>query len=1274
MTGSAIGRVLVDGRDAGSGFAVADGCALTAGHVVRSATEKTLDGQQVPVVEPGEPAVVCVLDGGKPALARVVVQYQPEGAEPIPVTRIEVSTSLDVAVLRLRQSAPAVLPAGTVTTGAEWRVDSRPRASDPALTGTVTDPARRLRNQRGEETTLVQLWVREELGDYQGYSGSPVTLPPTGGMPARVLGVLVEQGRWRVSAGPGQPAPVANVLFAAPIDLVLAEFGLTGVTVGEPAGAIPLPVAFEVRRLDELNQVMDALIEAPSDGQLVGLAGMGGSGKSVLAAAAARDPTMREAFPDGQFWLELGQDPPLLQLQASLAAVLGDSRPITDVPQGRARLSRLLAERRCLLVLDNVWARGDLVALAVVGSVGRVLVTTRDAATLPGATVISLGELNPGAAMLVLAGWAGLDARQLPEEAEQIARECGYLPLALAVCGALINAGSHNWPQVLDLLRKADLDALRVDLEDYPHPSLAVALGASINTLAADTRDRYQQLAVFAGHGPVPAATLQVLWGLDQQHTSALVDDLAAKSLLRAEAGRVSLHDLQMDYLVRSAAADLPALHHQLLAAYRAQCHGGWASGPDDGYFYQHLAHHLRTAGRIPEVRALLLDLDWMQAQLAIGNLPGLLADFDTVPSDPALVLVAGALRMSAHVLADDPGQLPGQLTGRLTSQRDPQLRDLLQRARGWSATPWLRPLTASLLPPGGPLLRTLAGLHGGGRAVAVSAGGGRAVTASGDDQVARVWDLDSGELLRTLAGHDGGVRAVAVSGDGGRAVTASGDDQVARVVRVWDLDSGELLRTLVGADGGVLAVAVSGDGRRAVTASGEYQPARRVARVWDLDSGELLHTLTGHHSGVRAGGVRAVAVSGDGRRVVTGATALEVWDLDSGELLRSVPSHYGWVVTVAVSRDGRRAVTGSEEVFGGYQTVRVWDLDTASPTLDPDGDGGWTLAVAVSADGRRAVTGSFDGVARVWDLDSGELRHTLTGHRGEVEAVAVSADGRRAVTGSGDGVARVWDLDSGELRHTLTGHRSTVWAVAVSADGRRAVTGGGEDPQARVWDLDSGKLLWTLPGHRRCVQAVAVSADGRRAVTRDCYQQTRVWDLKSGKQVVSPGQRLRRWFDKPAENHLPLSVSADGRRAVAGRDQVGQVWDLGSGHLLHTLTGHDGDVGAAAVSADGRLAVTGSNDQTVRVWDLDSGELLRTLTSHDGKVRKVVVSADGRRAVTASDDQTVRMWDLTQGMVLASFTSDSHITDLAATPLLTRVVAGVSDGTMHLLEPCGCE
>lgn len=279
MTGSEAGRVLIDGRDTGSGFAITDGRALTAGHVVRPVTEKMPGGQQLPVAGPAAATVVCVRDRGEPCPVRAVVEYQPEGAEPIPVTRIEVNSALDVAVLHVQRPAPAVLPVGPVTAGAEWRVETRPKASDPALTGTVTDPHRRLQNQRGIETTLIQLWVREEVGDYRGYSGSPVTSPAAGGAPSRVLGVLVEQERWRTSPQPGQPAPVANVLFAAPIDQVLAEFGLTGVTAGEPAGTIPLPAPFEVRRPQLLNQVIDALLgnltQPPPDGRVVGLVSMG---------------------------------------------------------------------------------------------------------------------------------------------------------------------------------------------------------------------------------------------------------------------------------------------------------------------------------------------------------------------------------------------------------------------------------------------------------------------------------------------------------------------------------------------------------------------------------------------------------------------------------------------------------------------------------------------------------------------------------------------------------------------------------------------------------------------------------------------------------------------------------------------------------------------------------------------------------------------------------------------------------------------------------------
>jgi WD40 repeat protein len=1309
VTSSAAGRVLLGGQDKGSGFAITEGRALTAGHVVRAATTLAGGGQDLAAGLPS-PALVCVVDGGEPAAVPAAVAYQPEGGQPIPVTRVEVDTALDVAVLHLRRPTAAVLPvAGPVEAGARWRVETRPGRSDPTLTGTVDDPHRSMQNEARKETTLIQLRVNQQAGGYQGYSGSPVIAAADDG----VLGVMVEQGRWRVSAQLGQPPPAGNWLFAAPIGQVLAQFGLTGVAQARSARDIPLAVSFEVRRPELLSQVLDALTGPSPEGRPVGLAGMGGAGKSVLAAAVARDPKMSEAFPDGRFWVELGPDPPLLQLQAGLAAALGDRTPVTGVPQGRALLSRLLAERRCLLVLDNVQDPAHLFAFTVTGPPSRVLATARDAALLPGATVIPLGELAPQAAMQLLAGWAGLAPGDLPAEAAQVARGCGYLPLALALCGAMISDGSHTWAQLLGLLREADLGELRSRLIDYPQPSLAVALGAGLSTLDPEARDRYLQLAVFDGQGPIPPAALQVLWGLDQQHTTAMIGDLAGKSLLRAEAGRVSLHDLQMDYLTRLA-PDRSALHSQLLAAYRDRCPGGWAAGPDDGYFYQHLAHHLQRAGRAGELQALLLDLGWMHAKVVLGDIPGLLADYGTLPIDPAVSLVAGALRLSVHVLAGDPGQLPSQLTGRLADQDDPQLRDLLQRARRWPA-PWLRPLTASLIPPGGPLQRTLTGHDDTVQAVAVSAGGRRAV--SGGGKTVRVWDLDAGTLLRTLTGHDDTVQAVAVSADGRRAVSGGG-----KTVRVWDLDAGTLLHTLTGHDDTVQAVAASADGRRAVSGGG------KTVRVWDLDAGTLLHTLTGHDDTVQA-----VAVSADGRRAVSGGgKTVRVWDLDAGTLLHTPTGHDGKVVrrgvalnvdvtlsvggvrAVAVSADGRRAVDADSD-----GRVRVWDLDAGTRLHTLTGRAGLFQAVAVSADGRRAVSGGFDSVW-VWDLGAGTLLRTLTGHEGSVLAVAVSADGRRAVSGGGDRTVRVWDLDAGELRRTVSGHDDTVQAVAVSADGRRAVSGGG-DGRVRVWDLDAGTLLHTPTGHdgkvgRRLValsaggvQAVAVSADGRRAVSGGGDGRVRVWDLDAGE--------LRRTLICPGGWVRAVAISADGRRAISGSgDGTVRVWDLDAGELRRTLTRHDDWVRAVAISADGRRAISGGANGTVRmwdvaagkqiasngpmfrllrrrvvvvaslsisadgrravvgigervqVWDLDAGTLLRTLTCPGG-VQAVAISADGRRAVSGIGER-VRVWDLDAGTLLRTLTGhDDWVRAVAISADGRRAISGGNDGTVRVWD-----
>src|SRR5437762_167518 len=81
----------------------------------------------------------------------------------------------------------------------------------------------------------------------------------------------------------------------------------------------------------------------------------------------------------------------------------------------------------------------------------------------------------------------------------------------------------------------------------------------------------------------------------------------------------------------------------------------------------------------------------------------------------------------------------------------------------------------------------------------------------------------------------------------------------------------------------------------------------------------------------------------------------------------------------------------------------------------------------------------------------------------------------------------------------------------------------------------------------------------------------------------------------------------ADGRYAVsASEDTALKVWDLSSGQAVRTLEGHTDRVSSVAVTSDGRHAVSASYDRTVKVWNLKAGKEVRTLEGHADPVRGV--------------------------------------------------------------------
>lgn len=67
----------------------------------------------------------------------------------------------------------------------------------------------------------------------------------------------------------------------------------------------------------------------------------------------------------------------------------------------------------------------------------------------------------------------------------------------------------------------------------------------------------------------------------------------------------------------------------KLVEAYRKKCPESRHTGPDDGYFFSHLAGHLIEAGRADELAELLQDLPWLEANNARRLVFELPVDFD---------------------------------------------------------------------------------------------------------------------------------------------------------------------------------------------------------------------------------------------------------------------------------------------------------------------------------------------------------------------------------------------------------------------------------------------------------------------------------------------------------------------------------------------------------------------------------------------------------------------------------------------------------------------
>ena len=330
------------------------------------------------------------------------------------------------------------------------------------------------------------------------------------------------------------------------------------------------PVAF-VGRSAELARMLTVLCGGSEPGagpRVLALHGLGGVGKSALALRAAY--AVIDRYADGQLYVDLqGSSPGLLPLRP--AEVLGRFLRALGVPHGEVpaapaeaatQYQSLLADRRFLVVLDNAVDAAQVAPLLPAGGGCAALVTSRAALTTMDAAPVAVDvfdEADSVRMLTLLAGRARVDAEA--ETAADIARWCGYHPLALRIAGARL-AGRPDWSLTrfgerlrdqrrrLDELRAADLGVRSCFEVGYA----ALTSGSGRATDAAARAFRlFGVLAVpevSVGH---VAALLDA--GLDVAEDA--LDELTEARLIEPVGdGRFRMHDL-----LRLFAAELAVIH-----------------------------------------------------------------------------------------------------------------------------------------------------------------------------------------------------------------------------------------------------------------------------------------------------------------------------------------------------------------------------------------------------------------------------------------------------------------------------------------------------------------------------------------------------------------------------------------------------------------------------------------------------------------------------------------------------------------------------------------
>jgi hypothetical protein len=407
-----------------------------------------------------------------------------------------------------------------------------------------------------------------------------------------------------------------------------------------------LPTHF-VERQEPFEAVKATLVSESAPNTLVvsAIQGLGGIGKSVLAAAIARDPEIKERFPDGIHWIDtLGHEPDLVsRLEGCIHEIEGNTsyraNGVDAEKIAATALRSRLQDKRVLIIVDDVWNAAHVDPFRVGGEGSCLLVTTREAqirdAQRYDLDVMTAAEARARIEKSLPQSFSAEEDQAI----EAFIKAVGYLPLALDLAVAQIQDGL-TWPELLAELRSEmvglavlhdqsqDEDQSDEELRKY---SLQASFNLSLKRLSAQELTCFRWLGVLPEDVAINHRMATTLWDCSEREAKRVLRRFRLKALIKDDQKLLDgtptyrfhdlVHQTARELLTGKhqlaeaadnwpeAGIELVEAQQQLLERYRQQTQDGlWHTLPHDHYIHAHLTWHFEQANQAGAIHQLLLE------------------------------------------------------------------------------------------------------------------------------------------------------------------------------------------------------------------------------------------------------------------------------------------------------------------------------------------------------------------------------------------------------------------------------------------------------------------------------------------------------------------------------------------------------------------------------------------------------------------------------------------------------------------------------------------